>query len=87
LFERAYVTDASQRGVRVRALDRAEARAVANHAARVCLDLAREGDKVARSYRDAVESLSSPAAWCRRLGLPEDYSSTPPPASASPEVK
>jgi galactofuranosylgalactofuranosylrhamnosyl-N-acetylglucosaminyl-diphospho-decaprenol beta-1,5/1,6-galactofuranosyltransferase len=87
LFERAFVTDASQRGVRVRTLDRAEARAVATHAARVCLSLARDGDRVAQAYREAADSLSSPAAWSRRLGLPEGYSSTPPLASASPEAK
>jgi galactofuranosylgalactofuranosylrhamnosyl-N-acetylglucosaminyl-diphospho-decaprenol beta-1,5/1,6-galactofuranosyltransferase len=87
LFERAYVTDASQRGVRVRTLDRAEAREVVAHGARVCLQLARDGDRVALVYREAAASLASPAAWCRRLGLPEDYSSTPPLASASPEAK
>ncbi|MPZ65623.1 MAG: glycosyltransferase [Pseudonocardiaceae bacterium] len=59
------VTDASQRGVRVRRLDRAELIALGKRTVQVLRRLRRDGPAVARQYRDAMPELTSRQNWQR----------------------
>lgn len=59
------VTDASQQGVRVRRLDRAELIALGKQAIQVTRRLRRDGRAVARRYRDAMPELTSRQNWQR----------------------
>lgn len=64
-YATALVTDASQQGVRVRRLDRAELIALGKRTIRVLRRLRREGRAVAVRYREAMPELTSRQNWQR----------------------
>lgn len=64
-FTTVVVTDASQQGVRVRRLDRAELIALGKRTVRVLRRLRREGRAVAGRYREAMPELTSRQNWQR----------------------
>jgi len=68
-FETAMVTDASQRGVRIRRYDRALLGALTLAGAKALARLAAEGPEAARRYRRALPELSSRSHWARLFGL------------------
>ena len=70
-FERAYVTDMSEQGIRVRTRDRALALELARRSARVFRRFVSEGPAVARRYRAEAGRLTSRANWARLYGLDE----------------
>lgn len=71
LFERAYVTDMSEQGYRVRTRDRALAWRLARRGTSVLRRLAAEGPAVAQRWRAAAPDLTSRANWTRLYGLDE----------------
>jgi galactofuranosylgalactofuranosylrhamnosyl-N-acetylglucosaminyl-diphospho-decaprenol beta-1,5/1,6-galactofuranosyltransferase len=71
LFERAYVTDMSEQGYRVRTRDRALAWRLARRGTSVLRRLTTEGPAVAQRWRAAAPDLTSRANWTRLYGLDE----------------
>ncbi|MEV4397333.1 glycosyltransferase [Nonomuraea sp. NPDC049607] len=78
LFRVAVVTDASQRGMRVRRYDRRRMLSLAAHGGKVLFRLLTHGAAVRERYRRALPELSSRESWARIYGLPR---SEPAPAA------
>ncbi|MEZ0075317.1 glycosyltransferase [Planotetraspora sp. GP83] len=68
----AVVTDASQRGVRLRRYDSARQTRLTRAAAAVLWRLLREGPRVRERYRAALPALSSRENWARLFGSSPD---------------
>ncbi|GAY09192.1 glycosyltransferase [Pseudonocardia sp. N23] len=68
-FAKAYVTDMSEGGVRVRTRDRALAAELAKRGARTLRRLQKEAPSVVERYRAAMPELTSRANWARLYGL------------------
>lgn len=69
LFDRVAVTDASQVGVRVRHRDPQALRRLTRSGATALWRLRREGDTVARAWREATPRLTAASTWRRLFGL------------------
>ena len=68
-FERAFVTDMSEQGFRVRTRDKQRAMQLTRRAAQLLRRFVREGPAVAARYRAEVGRLSSRENWERLYGL------------------
>ncbi|AEA22463.1 glycosyltransferase [Pseudonocardia dioxanivorans CB1190] len=71
-FAKAYVTDMSEQGVRIRTRDRVLAAQLAKRAARTLRRLQKEAPSVVESYRAAMPELTSRANWARLYGVDEN---------------
>jgi galactofuranosylgalactofuranosylrhamnosyl-N-acetylglucosaminyl-diphospho-decaprenol beta-1,5/1,6-galactofuranosyltransferase len=69
LFETAVVTDASQKGVRLRRRDRQAAIYLTRRAARALRRLVTESSRMREEYRAAVPQLTQKENWQRLYGL------------------
>ncbi|GAA2813828.1 glycosyl transferase [Saccharopolyspora taberi] len=69
-FRAAVVTDASQRGVRMRRFDREMLLRLARRGAVQLWRFLRHGGRTARRYRDAADGLGSAANWDRLFSRP-----------------
>lgn len=68
LFDEAYVTDASQTGVRHRRFDKATARELSARLATLLKRFHAEADTVQHAWRDAASVLTSRENWARLYG-------------------